>query len=340
MPRASLQLKVAKGDLIDGKYIVIQKLGEGGCGSVYRCRNAKLPEKEVALKILENAADLPRFRREQKVLNSVRNDYVVRLLDHGHHDRHPYLALEFMQGGSLRDLMNERDKLSVEEAAWIILQSVWGLKASKTVHRDLKPENLLLSRGQGKARINLVIKDARRGAQVKVADFGLAKQRDPGVTALTNTGQIMGTPLYMSPEQCRNTKNVTIQSDIYALGIILYELVVGKPPFDADNAYDIMAKHCNDEPRIPKNLDPRLKAMLARCLAKNASERYRGLTPLERDLRQIVGMNGEPEAAGGGHLTTWVLSAIALLALGATGWLLRRDILTWIDAVWNGTVSK
>ncbi len=335
MARATLQLKLNKGQLIDGRYVIIKKLGEGGCGSVYRCRHVQRPDLEVAIKVLENAADLPRFKREQKVLNSVRNAHVVRLLDHGTHDRHPYLVLEFMDGGSLRELLNNRGRLSPEEACWVLVQAVRGLRASRTVHRDLKPENLLVGRGRTGKGIALMVGDTRKGAVVKVADFGLAKQRDPSQTALTNTGQIMGTPLYMSPEQCRNTRDVTTQSDIYALGVLLFEMLFGNPPFDADNAYDIMAKHCNDEPKIPRNLDPRLRTVLARTLAKNPKERYRSLLALERDLAAIAGL-GEPEADRS-KAPMWIFLAIATAALAATGWLLRERVVELLSHWWNGT---
>ena len=139
MARATLQLKLTKGDLIGGKYVVVKKLGEGGCGSVFRCKPAKDSDPEVAVKVLENASDLARFKREAKVLGSIRNQHVIKLIDRGTHDGHPYLVLEFMEGGSLRDLMDERGKLPVEEAAWVLVQAVRGLRASRTVHRDLKP---------------------------------------------------------------------------------------------------------------------------------------------------------------------------------------------------------
>nr|MBA3709375.1 serine/threonine protein kinase [Planctomycetota bacterium] len=268
------------------------------------------------------------------VLLGVRSSNVIKLLDHGNHDRHPYLVLEFMEGGSLRDLLNSRGKLSTEEAAWVLIQCVRGLRATRTVHRDLKPENLLISKGQNGRNVPLVIGDTRKGAAIKVADFGLAKNRDPGQTNLTNTGQIMGTPLYMSPEQCRNTRDVTILSDVYSLGVILFEMVVGKPPFDADNAYDIMAMHCNDEVTWPR-MDPRIRAVIARCLAKSPKDRYRSLLQLERDLSQVAGL-GEP-SPDTIRIGSWLLLMLALIACAALLWLVHDQLLAMAGDWWNGT---
>jgi serine/threonine-protein kinase len=335
MARETLQLRLNKGDTIDGNYLVIKKLGEGGCGSVFRCRHAKKTELEVAVKVLENAADEPRFRRERKVLSTVRSIYVIKLLDHGQHERFPFLVLEFMEGGSVRDLLNARGKLAPDEAAWVVIQAVRGLRASRTVHRDLKPENLLVDKGQNGRNVPLTIGDTKKGATIKVADFGLAKNRDPGQTNLTNTGQIMGTPLYMSPEQCRNTRDVTTSSDIYSLGIILFELATGKPPFDADNAYDIMAMHCNEELPYPPRIDPRVRNVIARCCAKSPKDRYRTLLALERDLAKVAGL-GEPEPDKF-RIGTFLLLLVVFLAIAALLWLARDDLAKMVTDWWNGT---
>jgi len=332
MARATLQLKLTKGDLIGGKYVVVKKLGEGGCGSVFRCKPAKDSDPEVAVKVLENASDLARFKREAKVLGSIRNQHVIKLIDRGTHDGHPYLVLEFMEGGSLRDLMDERGKLPVEEAAWVLVQAVRGLRASRTVHRDLKPENLLVGRGvNGQRGLSLVIGDAKKGAVIKVADFGLAKHHDPTATRLTNTGQVMGTPVYMSPEQCRNTRTVSFRSDIYSLGVIFFEMVAGKAPFDANNAYDIMAKHCNDEPKFPR-MDARVKAVCEKCLAKSPKDRYLSLYALESDIAKIAGL-GDPEPDT--PSVTWIVILVGLAVLGGLGWLMHEQLWEMLSPYWR-----
>lgn len=327
MARATLQLKLKTNDLINGKYAVLKKLGEGGCGSVYRCKllkPARGGENEVAIKVLENASDLARFKREAKVLGSIRHQHVVRLLDRGNHERHPYLVLEYMEGGSVRDLMDKEGKMSAEDAAWVLVQAVRGLRASKTVHRDMKPENLLVGRGIGKnGTLKLTVSDIKKGSVIKVADFGLAKAHDPNTLKLTNTGQVMGTPVYMSPEQCRNTRTVTQRSDIYSLGIILFEMVSGKPPFEANNAYDIMAMHCNDAPKYPR-MDERVKSVLEKCLAKTPKDRYGSLYMLEKDLAGIAGL-GEPEPDKTSW--TWVIIVVGLVVLAALAFVLRDELM-------------
>ena len=336
MARATLQLKLKTNDLINGKYTVLKKLGEGGCGSVYRCKPLK-PARgaegdDVAVKVLENASDLARFKREAKVLGSIRHQHVVRLLDRGNHERHPYLVLEYMEGGSVRDLMDNAGKMAAEEAAWVLVQAVRGLRASRTIHRDMKPENLLVGRGIGKngttGTLKLIANDIKKGSVIKVADFGLAKAHDPNTLKLTNTGQVMGTPVYMSPEQCRNTRTVTQKSDIYSLGILFFEMLIGKPPFEANNAYDIMAMHCNDAPKYPTRMDLRAKAVIEQCLAKTPKDRYGSLYALERDLAALAGL-GEPEPDRTSW--TWVIVIIGLIALAAVAFVLRDELMPLIS---------
>ncbi len=323
--RLGQRLKLKRDDLI-GRWCVVQKLGEGGCGSVYRCRNLKRSEEESAVKILENLADEQRFKRERQVLEESRSPYIIKLIESGRHEGVPYLALEYMPGGNLREVMDTRGKLPVKEGAWILVMALRGLRSSKTVHRDIKPENLLLSRPGGRsAELRFIPGDIRKGSCVKVADFGLAKAWDPSMTKITKTGQVMGTPLYMSPEQCRNTRDVGVHSDIYALGVIFYELVTGRPPFDADNAYDLMAKHCNEPVPIPRGIDPALQEVIERCLAKLPRDRFQSLLALERKLSTLAGL-GEPEPDPRWSWSTWIMLIAGLTAFVAIAWILRDQI--------------
>ncbi len=325
MARLGQRLKLKKDDLI-GRWCVVQKLGEGGCGSVYRCRNLKRSDEEAAVKILENLADEQRFKRERQVLEASHSPYIVKLIESGRHQGVPYLALEFMAGGNLREVMDTRGRVPAKEAAWILVMALRGLRSSRTVHRDIKPENLLLTRPGGRgAELRFIPGDIRKGACVKVADFGLAKAWDPSMTKITKTGQVMGTPLYMSPEQCRNTRDVTVQSDIYALGVIFFELAVGKPPFDADNAYDLMAKHCNEAVPQQRGLDPALQEVIERCLAKNPRDRFSSLLILERKLSAIAGL-GEPAPDPRWAWSTWVMLVAGLVAFVAIAVILRDPI--------------
>jgi len=333
MPRLSLARKsLVKGDLIGGEFEVVKKLGEGGAGSVYRCRWVKKPDAEVAVKVLDSADDLPRFLREAKVLSRIKHPNVVRKLGSGYHDQRPFIVLEYMDGGSVRDLLDSKGKLAVDEAAWVIIQTVRGLRAARTVHRDLKPENLLVGKGGKGTRLALAIGDIDKGAVIKVADFGLAKHIEGADTRLTNSGQVMGTPVYMSPEQCRNTRTVSVKTDIYALGIVFFEMVVGRPPFDGSNVYDIMAMHCNDEPKFPR-LEARAKAIMARCLAKAPGKRYASLLALERDLSDLAGLGAPVADRSWGRSLTVLALLLALLALAA--WALRAQWLPYVQPIVN-----
>ena len=315
--------KLRKGEVIAGRYQVSRRLGEGGAGAVYRCSDQRSNGAEVAVKILERLDDMPRFRREARVMGRVNHPNVVRLLGRGVHEGEmPYLVLEFMDGGSLRDLLDRRGSLPAEEACWILLQAIRGLKATKTVHRDLKPENLLLAKGSKGRGYTLMPGDMDGGAVIKVADFGLAKSRGKDSLSLTHSGQVMGTPIYMSPEQCKNTKRVSVKTDIYALGVILFEMVVGKPPFDANNIYDIMNMHCNDNPRLGR-VPTDLRPIVARCLQKEPGRRYLTLAALERDLERVVGLRNEEKPSTGLGM---LLGVVVILILVALGWWYRDTI--------------
>ena len=141
----------------------------------------------------------------------------------------------------------------------------------------------------------------------------------------------MGTPVYMSPEQCRNTRTVNTRSDIYSLGVIFFEMVTGKAPFEANNAYDIMAMHCNDAPKFPR-MDPRVKAVCEKCLAKAPKDRYPSLYALERDLAKIAGL-GEPEPDR--FAVAWLVAIIGLLVLIGLGWYLRDDLVHLLNGWWQ-----
>jgi serine/threonine protein kinase len=336
MGRQTLQLSVRKGDVIGGRYKVVKELGRGGAGAVFRCQMLKRAELDVAIKFLINPGDAKRFKRERKVMAAANSPYVVKLVDGGNHDGFPYIVMEYLHGGSLRDMLDDRGRLPPKEAAWVLVMAIRGLRKASTVHRDLKPDNLLITTGKD-GKVRFAIGDTRSASVVKVADFGLAKSRDPANTIspnLTDSRHVMGTPIYMSPEQCRNTREVGVATDIYALGIIFYECVVGKPPFDGESAYDIMTMHCNDAVKWPRGIDQRLQAIMGRCLAKKPEERYRSLLSLERDLAAIAGV-GEPEPDRGGWIW-WAIGASMLLIILAA-WLLHGRV--WdVASTWIGRV--
>ncbi|MFW5845310.1 MAG: serine/threonine protein kinase [Planctomycetota bacterium] len=318
--KASILIEPLKrGRVIADTFEVVSKIGEGGCGSVYKCKHLKKKGVIVAVKVLDQPEDVQRFHREGNVLKGTRHPNVVRLYGKGLIDGRPYLAMEFINGGSVRDLLKSKRKLPQEEAGWLLVQTVRGLRAAGTVHRDLKPENLLLVGNRRVTQVRIGEEESDSGTQVKVADFGLAKSVGGGDSLnLTHSGQVMGTPVYMSPEQCRSSKNVSFKTDVYAVGIMLYEMVNGKLPFDGSNVYDIMNMHCDQEPAYPKRMPREARAICERCLQKAAGQRYRSLAALERDLAHLAGVPSE--GGGGGCLVKMVLVLIVLAGLAAAAW--------------------
>lgn len=342
MARATLGTVIKKGDVINKEYEVLRKLGEGGCGTVFLCRclvppvmrkfkGRTKPKGKVtthalaAVKMLDRSGDAQRFLRERNVLKNANNDHVVEMIGSGYHDDIPYISLEYVEGGSLRDLMDKRKEMPVDEAAWILIQTIRGLRASNAVHRDLKPENILLTPGEGRTETpRLIINDTKRGAVVKVADFGLARESDLSKTRLTNTGQVMGTPVYMSPEQCRSTKKVDVKTDIYALGVLFYEMLAAKVPFEGATAYDTMKLHLEAEVKYPRIIGKQAKQIIRRCLEKTKSKRYSSLTALEKELCALAGKGVE---SGVGIGSSWgrvfVIAFIGVALLATLAWYLR-----------------
>jgi serine/threonine-protein kinase len=336
--KLELKLSLKAGDEIDGKYMVVKKLGEGGCGSVFRCQLKKNPVELVAVKVLENAVDLDRFEREIEVLKNADSLHVVGYRHTGRHLQFPYLAMEHMAGGSLRDYLDAKKTLPAKEAAWIAIMAIRGLKDCGTVHRDLKPENLLLTKAP-EGKVAFIIGNVKKASVVKVADFGLAKQPDPKRTKLTMTGQIMGTPLYMSPEQCQSTKNVDERGDIYAMGILLYEMVTGDTPFTSNDPYVLLDMHQKREPTFPR-MDQQMQQVIATCLKKNPERRYQRLKDLEYDLAKIAGIG---RSKGGGGKTAeglseggrWILVGAGMLIFCTLAYLLRDEVLSAFNAWWD-----
>ena len=344
-PVFELKAKLDRGDIIDGKYKVVKKLGEGGCGSVFRCQLIRKPEELVAVKLLESPNDLQRFEREVEVLKTIESPWVVGYRGTGKHLQFPYLAMEYLAGGSLRDYLEAKKILPVKEAAWIVIMAIRGLRDCKTVHRDLKPENILVSKAASN-RIEFLIDNPKKGSVVKLADFGLAKSFDVKRTRLTMTGQIMGTPLYMSPEQCQNTHKVTPQSDIYALGILLFEMVTGDTPFNANDPYTLLKMHNEDDVKYPRSMDQQIQAVIRRCLQKKPEKRYTNLTDLEHDLAIIAGVKkpkgGVQSSATGGlsEGARWMLILVGMALFVALSWMLRDRVLSVFNDWWNPAPAK
>jgi serine/threonine protein kinase len=264
-------------------YTILDELGRGGMGVVYRARESSL-NRLVALKVLLSGAhasprDLARFRTEAEAAAAVQHPNVVQVFSVGQHAGLPYMAQEFVGGGSLVDRL-AKGAFHPDDAARTVQGTARGVQAAHdrgVVHRDLKPANVLFG----------------PTGQSKVADFGLAKIGDTGLTA---SGAIMGTPSYMAPEQARGeTKAAGPAADIWALGVILYECLTGKPPFRGQSAPDTLRLVCEAEPPALRGVPKDLATIAMKCLEKEPSRRYGSAGAVADELGRFLA--GEPVTA-------------------------------------------
>ncbi|MCA9522551.1 MAG: serine/threonine protein kinase [Myxococcales bacterium] len=278
------------GRVLDGRFEVLEMVGQGGMGQVFRAHQLSM-NREIALKVLplEMASDkeaVRRFLKEAQAVSRINHPNAITVYDFGQtEDGVLYLAMEYIRGRSLSDLIAARGSVSVANSCDIVIQICNALEEAHTlgiVHRDLKPDNIM------------VVEKAGHDLFIKVLDFGLAKIRFGDSTLnQTKTGLICGTPHYMSPEQVMGER-VDERADIYATGIILYELCTGHPPFDADSPMAIAMKHLkNDPPPIRTNaarvvvpLD--LQVLILKCLAKKREDRPSSARELRDALKRIM----------------------------------------------------
>jgi serine/threonine-protein kinase len=268
---------VAPGDVLAGKYRVTKVLGIGGMGVVVAATHIQL-DQNVALKFmlpeaLGSAEAVARFLREARAAVQLHSEHVARVSDVGTLETGaPYIVMEYLEGTDLAGVLASRGTLRPEEAVEYILQASDALAEAHSlgiVHRDLKPANLFLTKRRDGTPL------------VKVLDFGISKAsalNEQGAGGLTKTGGIMGSPLYMSPEQMKSAKDADARADIWALGIILYELLGGRPPFDSDTLGALMARVLTEPPpplaSVRPDLPPALCDAIARCLEKDRNRRW------------------------------------------------------------------
>ncbi len=275
------------GRTIDGRYLIEAVLGEGGMGLVYKARHAVL-NKALAIKVLrpEVSKDeeiITRFRQEAQSASAIGNEHIIDISDFGTlPDGSTYFVMEFLDGVDLTTAIDRQRPMPDGRVVHIAKQLCRALGAAHQrgiVHRDLKPDNIYLIRRHGDQDF------------VKVLDFGIAKVGS-GTKKLTKAGQVFGTPHYMSPEQCAGT-GTDHRTDIYAMGVILYEMTAGRVPFDADNLMGILTKHMYEQPVPPHTLPPpvgvapALEAVVLKCLEKTADARYQSMEEVLADLEKI-----------------------------------------------------
>jgi tRNA A-37 threonylcarbamoyl transferase component Bud32 len=264
-----------------GDYHILRRLGHGGMGEVYLAEQLSL-KRRVALKILraDLAADptyLQRFRAEAEAVAQATHANIVQVYAIGEADGLHFMALEYVEGRNLRDVLLRRGVPEPALVVSVMRQVASALQRAAElgiVHRDIKPENILLT----------------RKGDVKVADFGLARMKSDQPLNLTATGVTLGTPLYMSPEQVQGNA-VDIRSDIYSFGVTCYHMLAGQPPYTGDNAFQVALQHVNDDPKPLADLRPDLPAKLcdiiARMMAKKPQDRYQTPRDLLVDLEQM-----------------------------------------------------
>jgi eukaryotic-like serine/threonine-protein kinase len=265
--------------LFDGRYRIQRKLGAGGMADVYLAEDQELGRR-VAIKILNgrHANDdqfIERFRREAKNAAALNHPNIVSIYDRGEAEETYYIAMEFLDGRTLKELIVGRGAAPVNVAIEYARQILSALRFAHRhgiVHRDIKPHNVLVD-GEGR---------------VKVTDFGIARA---GTSQMTEAGSIVGTAQYLSPEQARGGE-VDPRSDLYSLGIVLYELLTGKTPFDGETPVEIAMKHLSTAPKPPSKLrpdiPPELDMVVMRALAKNPDDRYQSADEMEGDLDRVA----------------------------------------------------
>jgi eukaryotic-like serine/threonine-protein kinase len=259
------------GAVLDGRYQVISPISEGAMGSVYRGERLKLG-RAVAIKIMHEAlpdelASRQRFEREAKLMAMLEHPHCVSVIDFGVHDDKPFLVMELVRGTSLQELIDKEGHLTIARAAEIMRQVLSGLAHAHElgiIHRDIKPANIMVTSQTG------------LGEQVRILDFGLARLTE-GSTKLT-TGIVVGTPNYMAPEQCRGG-DLDGRTDLYACGVMLFELLAGRKPFVADDPIAVVRKHIGEPPPRLADVAPGsdfgdFEAICARALAKASADRF------------------------------------------------------------------
>jgi serine/threonine-protein kinase len=291
---------IATGTIIAHRYEILERISEGGMATVFRGR--RLPDGQtVALKVLRDqfATDLEfveRFQREAKAVSELTHPRMVHVYDSGNDGTVHYIAMEYVEGENLKELLRDRGRLEPEEAISIVAQVCEVLEFAHShgiVHRDIKPQNILVT----------------HDGQVKVTDFGIA--RAASAATITQAGTVLGSVQYLAPEQARGAI-VGRAADIYAMGVVLYELVTGALPFAGDSPVAIAIKHIHQSPPRPRALVPmlpaRLEAIILRAMAKSPYDRYRSAGALRSDLLGETDLwRSSPVAAAGDDAPTRIL---------------------------------
>ncbi len=280
---------IMKGQKISDRYQIIKSIGEGGMANVYLAYDTIL-DRNVAVKVLRGdlATDekfVRRFQREALSASSLSHPNIVEVYDVGEDNNQYYIVMEYIEGKHLKELLKKRGKLTLSEVIDIMLQITDGMSVAHDayiIHRDIKPQNIMI----------------QENGVVKITDFGIAMAMN--ATQLTQTNSVMGSVHYLPPEQA-NGKGSTLQSDIYSMGILMYELLTGKLPYKGDNAVEIALKHLKESlPSIKEDLPDlpqSIENIIIRASSKNPKNRYADAREMHEDLLTCLddSRNNEPK---------------------------------------------
>ena len=271
--------ELTRGSTFADRYEIIEELGKGGMGRVYRVEDTKVKE-EIALKLIKpeiasNKKIIERFKNELKITRKIRHKNVCGMFDLGEEKNLHYITMEYISGQDLKGLIRQTGQLTIGKTISIAKQICEGLAEVHSlgvVHRDLKPNNIMID----------------RGGNAKIMDFGIA--RAVKSKSITGSGITIGTPEYMSPEQVEG-KDVDQRSDIYSLGIILYKMLTDRVPFEGDSAITVGVKQKTETPKDPKDFYERIpddfNQLILKCLEKERENRYQSAGEVRSELENI-----------------------------------------------------
>ncbi len=275
------------GQTIEGKYRLDSYIAQGGMAVVFKATQVAI-ERPVVVKVmldylLTNEKAIQRFERESKLTGQINHPNVVQIYDVGRLDgRRPYLVMEYIPGVTLRDRLDDEGRLSIATAAMVMIQTLSGLEEAHgrgVIHRDLKPENILLQ------------ERTDRADWVKLVDFGIARLVE-GSERLTRTGMVIGTAEYLAPEQLKNVE-IDVRADLYSAGVLFFEMLTGRPPFEADTLEALLLKVITDRPQPPSTLRGDIEAggpvdyVVRRSLEKDREKRYQTAQEMRLDIQQV-----------------------------------------------------